>query len=33
MFKVGKFDDKTGQVKEIIHHVEIVNGLTMKRGE
>ena len=29
MFKVGKFDDKSGQVKEIVHHVELINGLTM----
>lgn len=33
MFKVGKFDDKRGQVKELIHHVELINGLMMKKGE
>lgn len=33
MFKVGKFDDKSGQVKEIVHHVELINGLTMGKGK
>ena len=30
LFKVGKFDDKSGKVKEIIHHVELANGLFLK---
>lgn len=33
MFQVGVFDDRSGKVTELIHHKEIINGLTKLKGE